>query len=517
MLCPATYAAATPDRPAAVLADTGEVLTYAELEDRSIRLAGALRAAGLRPGDVLALLTENTLRAFEVYWAALRSGLYLTAINRSLTADEAAYIVGDSGAAAIVVSGATPEIASVAATLVDRTPSLRLRLAYDGEVAGHESYERTLAAASPVRPADEPHGVPMLYSSGTTGFPKGVRPDLPPYRLGDPRGEPMVGLLRRYFGIGTDTVYLSPAPLYHAAPLRWSGSVQALGGTVVVMRRFDAEAALRAIERWRVTHGQFVPTMLVRMLRLPAEIRAAHDVSSLRCAVHAAAPCPVEVKQRMIDWWGPVLYEYYSNTEGNCMTMVDSATWLERPGTVGRPILGVLHICDDDGRELPARHIGTVYGDRPDHHVVYHNDPEKSAAARHPERPTWTTAGDVGFVDEDGYLYLTDRKSFTIISGGVNIYPQEVENALVLHPAIFDVAVIGLPDEAMGESVTAFVQPAAGTEPGPELAAQIIEFTRGRIAHYKAPRAVHFVDSLPRTETGKLLKRELRARYVTER
>ncbi len=357
----------------------------------------------------------------------------------------------------------------------------------------------------------------MLYSSGTTGFPKGVQPDLPQCQIGEPLGEPLVALAQHYFGIGPDTVYLSPAPLYHAAPLRWSVAVQAQGGTVAVMRKFDAEMALRAIDELHVTHGQFVPTMLVRMLQLPDTVRSAYDMSSLRCAIHAAAPCPIEVKERMIEWWGPVLSEYYSNTEGNCMTMVDSPTWLAHPGTVGQPILGVLHICDDAGTELPAGQIGTVYSDRPESHITYHNDPEKSAATRHPEHPTWSTTGDVGYVDEEGFLYLTDRKSFMIISGGVNIYPQEVENALALHPAIFDVAVIGVPDETMGESVAAFVQPAAGVRAGPELAQQIIAFARDRIAHYKAPRSVRFVDSLPRTETGKLLKKKLREQYVTGR
>jgi fatty-acyl-CoA synthase len=516
MLYPATYAAEEPTRIAAILVETGEVLTYGELEDRSVRLANALHAAGLRRGDVLALLTENTLRVFEVYWAALRSGLYLTAINRSLTVDETSYIVNDSGASAVIVSGATPEIAKVAADLAGTTPNVRLRLAYDGAVEGYASYADTLAAAVATRPEDQPHGVPMLYSSGTTGFPKGVQPTLPPYQIGDARGEPMLQLLNRFFGVDEHTVYLSPAPLYHAAPLRWSGAVQAHGGTVAVMRRFDAERALAAIEQLQVTHGQFVPTMFIRMLRLPDGTRAACDMSSLRYAVHAGAPCPAEVKQRMIDWWGPILTEYYSNTEGNCMTMVDSATWLAHPGTVGRPILGTLHICDDAGKELPAGQIGTVYGDRREMRFVYHNDPEKSTAARHPEHPTWTTAGDVGYVDAEGFLYLTDRKAFTIISGGVNIYPQEVENALALHPAIDDVAVIGLPDPVMGESVAAFVRPAAEARPGPELAEEIITFVRSKIAHYKAPRTVHFVDTLPRTETGKLRKQELRRQYVPD-
>ena len=281
-----------------------------------------------------------------------------------------------------------------------------------------------------------------------------------------------------------------------------------------MLRRFDAQTCLDAISGYGITHAQFVPTMFVRMLQLPADVRESYDVSGLRYALHAAAPCPVEVKQRMIDWWGPILVEYYAGTEANGMTMVDSATWLTRPGTVGRPVLGVLHICGPDGAELPPGQDGDVYFERDEVPFVYHNDPEKTARSQHPDHPTWTTLGDVGHLDADGYLYLTDRRSSTIIAGGVNIYPQEIENVLALHPAIHDVAVLGLPDPEMGEVVTAFVQPAAGATPGPDLAEEIVSFVRSRIASFKAPRRVLFVDDLPRTETGKLVKGELRRRYV---
>jgi fatty-acyl-CoA synthase len=354
----------------------------------------------------------------------------------------------------------------------------------------------------------------MLYSSGTTGRPKGVRPPLPPVQIGEP-GDPLVGLAGQVFGVGLDTVYLSPAPLYHAAPLRWCGAVHALGGRVVMLRKFDAERSLEAIQDFGVTHAQFVPTMFVRMLQLPDEARSAYDLSSLRLAVHAAAPCPVEVKQKMIDWWGPILVEYYAGTEGNGMTVIDSKTWLTKPGTVGRPVLGVLRICDDEGRELPPGEIGTVYVERDQTPFEYHNDPEKTLASQHPQHSNWTTLGDIGYVDEDGFLFLTDRKSFTIISGGVNIYPQEIENVLTLHPAILDVAVIGVPDQEMGESVAAFVQPKKGVTTGPELEQEIIAFVKSKIASFKAPRSVQFVDDLPRTETGKLIKRELKRMYVT--
>jgi long-chain acyl-CoA synthetase len=507
---PGTYAAETPDRVAAVMAETGESLSYAELERRSVQLAHVLYEAGLRPGDVVALLTENSLRALEVYWAALRSGLYITAVNFRLKPDEVAYIVNDCGATALIVSA---EQAATAEAITGVTAEVKLRLAYGGPVIGHGSYEETIAVASAVPFGDQPHGATMLYSSGTTGRPKGVRPPLPGIQVSEP-GEGLVTLASQFFGVNAETVYLSPGPIYHAAPLRWSGAVQALGGTVVMMKKFDAEQALRAIGDRRVTHAQFVPTMFVRMLRLPPQVRDRYDISSLRVAIHAAAPCPVEVKQKMIGWWGPILVEYYAGTESNGMTAVDSATWLTRPGTVGRPVLGTLRICADDGTELPAGEIGGVYFERDDIPFAYHNDPEKTRASQHPQHPAWTTLGDIGYLDEDGFLFLTDRKAFMIISGGVNIYPQETENVLALHPAVYDVAVIGVPDPEMGESVAAFIQPAAGAVPGPELAQEVVTFVKSKIAGYKAPKVVRFVDDLPRTETGKLLKSELKAKYA---
>jgi len=507
---PGKYAAEAPDRAAAVMSETGESLSYAELERRSVQLAHVLHDAGLRPGDVVALLTENSLRAFEVYWAALRSGLYITAVNFRLKPDEVAYIVNDCGATALIVSA---EQAATAEAITGLTENVKLRLAYGGPVIGHGSYEETIAVAPAVPFGDQPHGATMLYSSGTTGRPKGVRPRLPGVQVSEP-GEGLVTLASQFFGVNPETVYLSPGPIYHAAPLRWSGAVQALGGTVVMMKKFDAEQALRTIGDQRVTHAQFVPTMFVRMLRLPPQVRDRYDISSLRVAIHAAAPCPVDVKQKMIGWWGPILTEYYAGTESNGMTIIDSATWLTRPGTVGRPVLGTLRICADDGTELPAGEIGGVYFERDDIPFAYHNDPEKTRGAQHPRHPGWTTLGDIGYLDEDGFLFLTDRKAFMIISGGVNIYPQETENVLALHPAVYDVAVIGVPDPEMGESVAAFIQPAAGAVPGPELAQEIVTFVKSKIAGYKAPKVVRFVDDLPRTETGKLMKSELKAKYA---
>ncbi|SNR80657.1 acyl-CoA synthetase [Blastococcus mobilis] len=508
---PGIHAAQAPDRPAVIMAGRDARLTYGELEENSRRLAHRLRAEGFRRGDVIGLLSGNDVRVFEVYWAAQRTGLYVTAINKHLSHDEIRYILEDSGAKALFLGPGIGELATGLSTHA----GVRYAVAMDGapqDCGVWHRYADELAAAPDESLADQPRGGDMLYSSGTTGRPKGIRPPLPDRQVDEP-GDTMVALFGDRIGLGPDTVYLSPAPLYHAAPLRVCATVQALGGTVVVMERFDAEQALAAIERYRVTHSQWVPTMFVRMLKLPAEVRDRYDVSSLRVAVHAAAPCPADVKRQMMDWWGPILQEYYSSTEVAGMTWVDSDEWLTHPGSVGRSILGTLHICDESGEELPTGAVGTVYFERDARPFEYHNDPEKTRSAEHPQHPNWTTVGDIGYVDEDGYLYLTDRKAFLIISGGVNIYPQEIEDALALHPAVADVAVIGIPDDEMGEQVKAVVQAAPGVEVGEELAAQLIAHVRSRLAGYKVPRSVDFVDELPRTPTGKLVKGPLRDRY----
>ena len=511
---PGTFAATAPDRPAVIMAETGEGLTYRELDDGSVRLARTLYEHGLRRGDVVALLSDNHPRVFEVYWAAQRAGLLVTAVNHHLSADEASYIVDDSGAKALVVSAAKDELAEA---MVERTPKVTLRLAFGGTVAGHRDYDEVVGPQSTEPMADQPRGGDMLYSSGTTGRPKGIKPNLVDRQIDEP-GDLYLSVFVPMYGFGEDTVYLSPAPVYHAAPLRFGATIQSSGGTVVMMHRFDPEQALAAIERYRATHSQWVPTMFVRMLKLPEETRKRYDVSSLRVAIHAAAPCPVEVKRAMIDWWGPVLYEYYSSSEANGITFINSEQWLERPGSVGQAGLGIVHICDDSddgrGRELSAGEIGTVYFERDRVPFEYHNDPEKTRGSQHPEHETWTTTGDLGYVDEDGFLYLTDRKSFMIISGGVNIYPQEIEDVLTLHDAVDDVAVIGVPDEEMGESVFAVVAPAPGHEPSEALAEELLEHVRGRIARYKAPRQLVFTADLPRTPTGKLVKHRLRERYA---
>src|SRR5699024_7652361 len=423
-------------------------------------------------------------------------------------ASEIADIVDDSRAAALVVSAACGELATELA-VTGSAPGVRL--AYGGTVAGYDDYDTALAAASPVAPADQPAGTDLLYSSGTTGRPKGIRPLLPHRQVDEP-GNPLVPLVRELYGFDTDTVYLSPAPIYHAAPLRFGAATHALGGTVVLLPHFDPITALRALERYRVTHSQWVPAMFVRMLKLDESQRDGFDLRSHRVAIHAAAPCPVEVKHAMIDWWGPILHEYYAATEGNGMTHIDSAQWLHKPGSAGRPVLGRLRICDEEGVELPTGRVGTVYFERDEVPFEYLNSPEKTNSAQHPEYPNWTTTGDLGRVDDEGYLFLTGRRDFMIISGGVNIYPTEVEASLTLHPSVADVAVIGVADPEMGEAVRAVVQPAAHATTGAELERELIEHVRDRIAHYKAPRGVDFVDSLPRTPTGKLVKDELKAR-----
>ena len=504
---PGAHAATHPDKPAIVMAESGHVITYQELETRSAQLAFALHELGLRPGDVIAMVSDNAAECLELYWAALRSGLYLTAINYHLNAQEAAFIVADSDAKALIASAAVGDLAK---QIAQELPSLGLRYSFGGEVDGFGAYADLLASAGASRLKAMPRGSDMLYSSGTTGRPKGVKPPLLPIQVNEP-GDPLTGLAAS-LGFTADDVYLSPAPIYHAAPLRWCGVVHAHGGTVVVMEKFDALKALELISTQRVTVTQMVPTMFVRLLQLGEE-RLGFDVSTLRLAMHAAAPCPQDVKEQMIDWWGPRLVEYYSSTEANGLTLITSPEWMQRRGSVGRSMLGPVHICDDEGIELPVGEPGTVYFERERRPFEYHKDPVKTKDAEHPVHRNWTTVGDVGYVDDAGYLYLTDRKSFMILSGGVNVYPQEAENALTLHPLVYDVAVIGVPHDVMGEEVKAVVQLKPGVEPSAALADELIAYTRERIAHFKAPRSVDFGDTLPRTSTGKRGKRLLKARY----
>jgi acyl-CoA synthetase (AMP-forming)/AMP-acid ligase II len=503
---PGDHVATKGDSPAVVMAESGAVVTYRQLDERSQQLAQLLWDRGLRPGDHIAILLENNPRYFEVYWGAQRSGLYTTPINWHLKAEEAGYIVGDCGAAVVVTSAA---LAEVATQLEPHLGAVTTRLVIDGDLAGWERYESALER-HPAEPLDrEVEGMLMLYSSGTTGRPKGILPPRPDEPFGAGGGQ-IIALIQFLFGFSADSVYLSPAPLYHAAPLGWSIAVQRLGGTVVAMESFDPARALALVEQHRVTHAQFVPTHFVRMLKLPEAERRAHDLASLAVAVHAAAPCPVEVKRRMFEWWGPIIHEYYGGSEGNGFCAVGPEDWLTHPGTVGKPLVGTVHVLDEDGEEVPAGETGQIWFES-DLTFEYHNDPEKTADAFNDRG--WSSLGDIGYVDADGYVYLTDRASHMIIAGGVNIYPQEVENELVLHHAVADVAVIGVPDPDMGEQVKAVVVPAEGADAGAALAAELIRYCRQRLANYKCPRSVDFVGSLPRLPTGKLLKRELRTQY----
>lgn len=496
---PCFHARTWPDKPALIMADTGEITTYGQLDKRSNQGAHLLRKMGLRRGDMLAICMDNDPRSLEVIWAAQRSGLYYVGISTRLATAEIAHILEDSGAKAVIYSPRLCEQIDAACNLVVARP---IAMACGGDQPAFEASRRMLPE-TPI--ADEAPGRDMLYSSGTTGRPKGIKPPLGEGHIGDELV--VTTLARTLFGLNEDSVFLSPAPLYHAAPLRFVIAAQQLGGTAVVMEKFDPLAALAAIERYRVSHAQWVPTHFVRMLKLPDAQRGRHDLSSLRCAFHAAAPCPVEIKQQMLQWWGPIVHEYYASTETIGLTSVTPEEWLARPGTVGRASLGALHICDDAGHELPVRQEGTVYfsGGPP---LAYHNDPDKTREAHNDKG--WATVGDVGWVDEDGYLYLTDRKSFLIISGGVNIFPQEVENALIEHPAVADAAVVGAPDADMGERVIAVVQPTDWSQAGPGLQAELIEHLAGRIAKIKLPRDILFRETLPREPTGKLLKRKIR-------
>ena len=504
---PSHHAKTHPDKPAYIMAASGETVTFGALEARSNQGAHLLRSLGLVAGDGVALFMDNSPRYFELLWAAQRSGVRFTAISSKLTAGEVEYIVRDSESKVFVASAGVAAVALQVAPLISDVALFMV----DGATAPFASFELARASFPTTPVADQSPGTAMLYSSGTTGRPKGVK------RLsgvladeGMDAANPLAMLGQALYGMDFDTVYLSPAPLYHAAPLGWSMAVQSLGGTVVMMEKFDAEAALADIERYKVTCAQWVPTHFVRMLKLPQAVRDKYDVSSLKGVFHAAAPCPVPVKEQMIAWWGPIISEYYAGTEGNGFCAINSEEWLRKKGSVGRGMTAEVMICDEDGRPLPARSEGTVYfaggGE-----FEYHNAPEKTAESRHPKG--WSTLGDVGWLDEDGYLFLTDRKSFMIISGGVNIYPQEIENLLIGHPKVADVAVVGGPHEEMGEEVIAVVQPAEWSEVGDALAAELSAYARAHLSHVKAPRKIDFMAELPRHATGKLYKRLIRDAY----
>lgn len=508
---PRLHAAAHPDKPAAILAGSGETLTYGALEKIANKGAQLFRSRGIVAGDTVAAWLPNTLPYFEIFWAAQRAGLYITPISTRMTAAEVAYIIADCGAKLLLTSGAIAASGDFMAIAHHDCPALADVLWTDTPVAGADQWALTLARFPDTPISDEAAGRYMCYSSGTTGRPKGIRVALEGGGAIGPNF--ILERVERLYGGTPETVYLSPAPFYHAAPLAFSTAVQRLGGTVVMLERFTPEGVLTAIDRYGVTVTQMVPTMFLRLLRLDPEERAKYDLSTLDCIIHAAAPCPIDVKRGMIDWIGPIIHEYYSSTESNGTTCITSHEWLARPGSVGRVDGGMLHICEDAGEEVPVGTIGTIYFGGAGEPFSYWNDPVKTAESRHPAKPDWSTIGDIGYIDEAGYLYLTDRKSFMIISGGVNIYPQEVEDLLAVHPKVGDVAVFGVPNAEMGEEVKAVVQPREWAEAGPELAEELMLYCRERLSGIKCPRSIDFDPVLPRHETGKLYKRLIRDRY----
>jgi acyl-CoA synthetase (AMP-forming)/AMP-acid ligase II len=495
----ADHALAAASSPALIMSDGGTT-SFGELYARSQRVAAVLHGAGLRRGDGVALVLPNRPEFFEITWGCQLSGLYYTAVNTHFTTDEVAYVIEDSDAKAVFLD-------ITAASPGDLNATVEVRISVGGNLPGWCAYEDALATAGGAPPLSD--GSEMLYSSGTTGRPKAVRRSLPADGNGSWAQAVLEMALTHKYGMDQSSVYLSPAPLYHAAGVNYTMAVNRVGAAAIIMRKFDAEDVLRLIETHRVTHAQFVPTMFVRMLKLPAAVREKYDVSSLQCVIHAAAPCPVEVKQRMMEWFGSIIHEYYGGTEGFAGTTIGPEEWLAHPGSVGKPMSPV-HVVGDDGNELPIGQSGELYFEGgPD--FEYFKDPAKTASVYN-ERG-WRSLGDMGYVDEDGYMYLTDRSTFMIVSGGVNIYPQEAENLLVLHPKLVDAAVFGVPNAEFGEEVKAVVQPAYGVTPGPGLEAELIEYCRDHLADYKCPRTVEFDPELPRDPNGKLYKRRIRERY----
>jgi long-chain acyl-CoA synthetase len=511
---PGKYAQQFADRPAFIMATSGRSMTYAELERRSNQLAHLLRGHGLQRLGHYSIFLENHFHYLETCVAGERSGLYYTAVNSHLQPDELAYILDNSESTLLVTSAKLLEVAKQA---LANAPRVTLCLVVDGGAAcagqvGNctiRDYNDAIANQPATPLADEALGGSMLYSSGTTGRPKGILRPLPE----SPPSEttPLFHFLAKLWQCEEGMVYLSPAPLYHSAPLANVSLAIRHGGTVVVMEHFDPLHYLALVEKHRITHSQLVPTMFSRMLKLPEADRRKHDLSSLKIAVHAAAPCPAQVKEAMIDWWGPIIHEYYGATEAMGFTACNTPEWLAHRGTVGRVLMGDIHILDDNMQPVAKGQTGEIWF-KTANPFEYYQDPDRTQQTRSADG-TMTTVGDMGYLDDDGFLYLTDRSTFMIISGGVNIYPQECENLLITHPKVADAAVFGVPNEEMGEEVKAVVQPVAGVAHTPELAAELIDFCRQHLAHLKCPRTIDFSDELPRLPTGKLYKRKLRDAY----
>ena len=505
MLFPLDAPTVDPHTTAFVMCDSDEAVSFAQLDARANQVAQVLRANSVQAGDHVAILMENNRRFIEACFGFDRAGVYYTTISTRLTAHEVAYIVRDCSAKLLVISTSLDLMALELQSLLPATVAC---FSVGHAINGMASWESTVDRASEQMIADPAQGLDMLYSSGTTGRPKGVKWPMTPAAAG--QRTMLVNLLEPLFGYDSNCRYLSPAPMYHAAPLRHVMTVIKLGGTAVIMSSFDAKRALELIERYQISHSQWVPTMFVRLLKLPEADRLSFDLSTLQVAVHAAAPCPIDVKEQMLAWWGPILREYYAGTENNGFCTITSEEWLSHKGSVGRASQGILHICDENGHELPNGKTGLVYFSNGPV-FAYHNDPVRTAESRNGKG--WTTLGDIGYKDTDGYLYLKDRRAFMIISGGVNIYPQEAENILIAHPKVLDVAVFGIPNEEFGEEVKAVVQLLNPSDGGADLAQELIDYCKQRLASYKCPRSIDFELQLPRHATGKLYKKLLRDRY----
>ena len=510
---PGKYALAHPDRAAFVMASSGESVSYAEFEARANRLTHLLQNEGLSRQDHYSIMMENNNRYPEACAAGERAGLYYTCINSYLTADELAYILDNSESQILITSMSKLEVVIDA---VAQSSKVRKVLVVDADVNklpdGFEDYA-TACQSFPATPIDnERLGTSMLYSSGTTGRPKGIirpLPEQPPAQA-----LPMYDFLGQLWHYREDMIYLSPAPLYHSAPQAAVNLTIRQGGTVIIMERFDPETYLSLIEQYRVSHSQLVPTMFSRMLKLPKAVRKSYNLSSLEIAVHAAAPCPVIVKQQMIEWWGPIIHEYYGATEGLGFSACNTQEWLAHPGTVGKIVLGELAVLDDEMQPLPQGTPGTLWF-KTATEFEYHNDPEKTAEATSPDGEM-TTVGDVGYVDEDGFLFLTDRKTFMIISGGVNIYPQESEDLLIAHPKVADAAVFGVPNVDLGEEVKAVIQVVPGNVEDELLTEELLGYLADHLSRQKIPRSIDYIEQMPRLPTGKLYKRLLRDQYWGE-
>jgi long-chain acyl-CoA synthetase len=509
MLHSRVHARQTPEKPAYIMGKSGEIITYGQLEARANQCSHFFREIGLKPKDHICVLMENNVEFLQIISAAQVAGLYYSTISRYLKSSEIEYIINDSESRVVITSAAMEDAVK---GLPPRCPKVRHWLMVGGEIEGFTAVDKAIAKFPKTPIPEGVEGRDMLYSSGTTGRPKGVVSTVEDMPFGEIHPSAMV--IINLYNINDKTVYLSPAPLYHAAPLRFCMLTLRMGGTVVLMEKYDSLEALALIEKYRVTHSQWVPTMFVRMLKLPDQDRLKYDLSSHQIAIHAAAPCPVEVKEKMIDWWGPILFEYYGGTEGNSFIAVSSREWLTHKGSVGKCYVGKIHILDDEENELPPGVSGSVFIED-GNTFEYHNDAQKTAESR--TSKGWNTLGDVGYIDEEGYLYLTDRKANMIISGGVNIYPQETENVLTLHPKVMDAAVFGIPHEEFGEEVKAVVQPASMAEAGSELEKELLAYCNQHLSKIKCPKSIDFVSDFPRTPTGKLLKRLLRDNYTTQK